>query len=220
MLNMRGASCFSLTDFVHIDDVDYFVCCIEFEELFMSGIFSKTALITIDLQKFILSMPLAPHSADELVTAAINLAQTVKNGGGILIRVVTDFSKDLADLPQSEVDSPFRLPPTGMPIDSTEIPLRLMAITPDVIIFKHQWSAFYGTDLDLQLRRRGIDKIILAGVATNFGVESTARDAWQHHYKVVIASEAVSSFSPELHDFAIKNILPRVSKIKSVTEIL
>jgi nicotinamidase-related amidase len=45
-------------------------------------------------------------------------------------------------------------------------------------VTKHQWGAFYGTDLDVQLRRRGIQTIVLGGVATNIGVESTARQAW------------------------------------------
>lgn len=186
----------------------------------MLDTFSKTALVIVDLQKLILSMPLAPYSANELIKQVVGLSQAVKKGGGTLIRVITDFSKDLADAPQSNVDTPFRLPPTGMPIDATEIPASLTAITPDVIIYKRQWSAFYGTDMDLQLRRRGIEKVILAGVATNFGVESTARDAWQHHYQVIVAVDAVSSFSLELHEFSIKNILPRVSKIKNVSEIL
>lgn len=186
----------------------------------MTGIFSKTALITIDLQKIILSMPLAPRSADELIEETTRLAHALKNNGGTLIRVITDFAKDLADLPQSNVDAPFKLPSTGMPIDATEIPASLAAITPDVIITKHQWSAFYGTDLDLQLRRRGIEKLILAGVATNFGIESTARDAWQHHYQITVVKDAVSSFSSALHDFSVNNILPRISQVKSIAEIL
>lgn len=174
----------------------------------------QTALVTIDLQKLILSMPLAPLAADDLVTKVCSLAQAVKQTGGTLIQVVTDFSPDLADLPQSQVDTPFRLPLTGLPDDAAEIPASLAALRPDVRIVKRQWSAFYGTELDLQLRRRGIKQIILAGVATNFGVESTARDAWQHHYQVMIASDAVSSFSAELHAFSIQHILPRVSKVK------
>ena len=185
----------------------------------MSGKFSNTALITIDIQKLILAMPLAPQTADELVAQAVRLARAVKAGEGTLIRVVTDFSRDLADLPQAEVDSPFRLPPSGLPTDATEIPPGLAEIAPDLVITKHQWSAFYGTELDLQLRRRKIEKIILAGVATNFGVESTARDAWQHHYHVMVASDAVTSFSSELHEFSIKNVLPRVSRVRSLPEI-
>ena len=60
-------------------------------------------------------------------------------------------------------------------------------------ILKRQWGAFHGTELDLQLRRRGLDTIVLTGVATNFGVEQTAREAWQLGYSVVVAEDATSS---------------------------
>src|SRR3546814_10758135 len=52
----------------------------------------------------------------------------------------------------------------------------------DLRITKHQWGAFYGTDLDLQLRRRRIETVVIGGIATNFGVESTARAAHEHGY--------------------------------------
>ena len=56
-----------------------------------------------------------------------------------------------------------------------------MGIKPgDFVITKHQWGAFYGTELDLEFRRRGITTMVLRGIATNFGVESTARFAYEY----------------------------------------
>ncbi|MGD1017265.1 MAG: isochorismatase family protein, partial [Roseiarcus sp.] len=75
-------------------------------------------------------------------------------------------------------------------------------------------------ELDLQLRRRGVDAIILTGVATNFGVESTAREAWQYGYSVVVAEDAVSGANEAMHAFSIVNILPRLARIRSTEEIL
>ncbi|MGO9757626.1 MAG: isochorismatase family protein, partial [Roseiarcus sp.] len=89
-----------------------------------------------------------------------------------------------------------------------------------IVITKRQWGAFYGTELDLQLRRRGIGTVVLAGVATNFGVESTAREAWQHNYAVVVAEDAVTSLSEELHRFSIDKILPRIARVRSTAEIV
>jgi nicotinamidase-related amidase len=83
----------------------------------------------------------------------------------------------------------------------------------DVLITKRQWGAFHGTELDLQLRRRGVGTMVLAGIATNFGVESTARQAWEHGYSVVIAEDATSSYSAEMHNFAVKFIFPRISRV-------
>ncbi len=111
------------------------------------------------------------------------------------------------------------MPPGGLPADWSEYAPELAAIAPDLWIVKRQWSAFHGTELDLQLRRRGITHIVLGGIATNFGVESTARDAWQNNYTVVVAEDACSSM-PELHKFAIEKTLPRVSLIRSSAEII
>ena len=83
----------------------------------------------------------------------------------------------------------------------------------DLTVTKRQWGAFYGTDLDLQLRRRGVRTIALGGVATNFGVESTARDAWERGYEIVIAEDVTSSLSVELYDFSMRYILPRIAVI-------
>ena len=60
----------------------------------------------------------------------------------------------------------------------------------------------------------------MGGVATNFGVESTARDAWQHNYSVVIAEDACSSMDADLHQFAMEKVLRRVARVRSTAEIL
>jgi nicotinamidase-related amidase len=79
------------------------------------------------------------------------------------------------------VDHPTPLPAGGLPAGWSDL-VGGLAEAGDIGITKWQWGAFYGTELDLQLRRRGIRTIVLAGIATNFGVESTARQAWEHSY--------------------------------------
>jgi len=71
----------------------------------------------------------------------------------------------------------------------------------------------------LQLRRRGIQTIVLGGIATNIGVESTARQAWEHGYAIVMAEDATTGMSAEMHEFAFKNILPRISRVSKTSEI-
>ena len=70
------------------------------------------------------------------------------------------------------------------------------------------------------MRRRGIATIVLAGIATNFGVEQTAREAWQHNYAVVVVEDAVTSVSEEMHKFSIDKILPRIARVRSTAEIV
>jgi nicotinamidase-related amidase len=67
----------------------------------------------------------------------------------------------------------------------------------DIVITKRQWGAFYGTELELQFRRRKIDKLILCGIATDFGVESTARFAYEYGYQQIFAEDAMASRSDE-----------------------
>jgi nicotinamidase-related amidase len=83
----------------------------------------------------------------------------------------------------------------------------------DIRVTKHQWGAFYGTDLDTQLRRRNIQTVVLGGIATNLGVESTARQAHEHGYDVVIVEDATTSRMADMHGFAVNVIFPLISRV-------
>jgi nicotinamidase-related amidase len=177
-----------------------------------------TALVMIDLQKGVLGRPLLPHPAAEVLESATELARRFRRVGATVVWVRACWSPDFADAPRQPVDKPWPIPAGGFPADFSAFPEGL-AEPADIIITKRQWGAFYGTELDLQLRRRGVRTIVLGGVATNFGVESTARDAWERGYEIVIAEDATSSFSGELHDFSMQQILPRIGVISSSAAI-
>ncbi len=179
-----------------------------------------TALVLIDVQKGTLALPLAPHPAAEIVDVSCRLAKAVAESGGLVVLVRVNFGDNLAAAPKGTTDVPLAVPPGGIPADWSVIAPALVAAAPHIVVTKRHWSAFYGTDLDLQLRRRGITHIVLGGLMTNFGVESTARDAWQHNYTVVLAQDAASSFREDLHRFAIENTLPRVSLVRRSSDII
>jgi nicotinamidase-related amidase len=180
----------------------------------------STALVLIDVQQGTLGFPLAPHKAEDLAANAVRLARAARAAGAFVVYVRVAFAADYADKPHGETDQPMMLPPGGLPAAWSEYHPELATIAPDLWIVKRQWSAFHGTELDLQLRRRGIQRVILGGIATNFGVESTARDAWQNDYTAIIAEDACSSIGPDLHRFAIEHTLPRVAVIRSTAEIV
>ena len=104
--------------------------------------------------------------------------------------------------------------------DFSELVPELERAPSDLVIMKHQWGAFYGTELDLQLRRRGIRTLVLAGISTNFGVESTARDAYERGYEQIFIEDAMSGLSPGAHEFAVKTIFPRLGRIVTTEEAL
>ena len=89
----------------------------------------------------------------------------------------------------------------------------------DVLVTKRQWGAFTGTNLDQALRRRGIKTIIMAGIATNFGVESTARLAQELGYALVFAEDAMSSIAADMHAFSTKTLFPIMGHVRSCEEI-
>lgn len=177
-----------------------------------------TALILIDVQKGVLSMPLAPYGAAQIVQNAARLGLHFDEVGALVALVHVAFSGDAADRLSQAVDAP--APQGALPADWADFAPEIGALRAGVVIKKRQWGAFYGTELDLQLRRRGINTIVLAGVATNFGVESTAREAWQHNYAVIVAEDAVTSAGDELHKFSIEKILPRIARVRSTAEII
>lgn len=179
-----------------------------------------TALVIVDLQHGILSNPLTPYDGGHVTARAAELGQAFAAAGGVIVVVHVNYSDGYADRPNQPADAPMRLPPEGLPPDWATLAPEVLALPAQVRITKRQQSAFFGTELDLQLRRRGIATVVICGVATNFGVEATARDAHNLNYAVVIASDACSSVAPDLHEFAVTKILPRIARVRASSNIV
>jgi nicotinamidase-related amidase len=177
-----------------------------------------TALILIDVQKGILSMPLAPYGAAQIVQNAARLGLHFDEVGALVALVHVAFSDNAIDRLRQPVDAAAPTSAPALPADWADFAPEIGSLRAGIVIKKRQWGAFYGTELDLQLRRRGIATI--AGIATNFGVEQTAREAWQHNYAVVIAEDAVTSTGEDLHRFSIDKILPRIARVRPTAEIV
>jgi nicotinamidase-related amidase len=185
----------------------------------MTGLDAKTtALVLIDLQKGIVRNTLAPRSGLEVVETAKPLAQRFRDAGALVVLVHVTWAKDYRDWPMVPVDAPTSRPEGGMPEGSDHFVDGLQQ-PGDIVITKRNWNAFFGTDLDLQLRRRGIKTVVLGGIATNFGVESTARTAYEQNYALVIAEDCCASASAELHDMAVKSIFPRIARVRQSADI-
>lgn len=174
-----------------------------------------TALVLIDLQRGVVGRQLAPHASADVVRNGVSLADALRAKGGLVAFVRVNISEVLS-LP---VDAP-NPRPANIPPEASELVPELNVQTGDVVITKRQWGAFYGTDLEQQLRRRQMRAIVMGGIATNIGVESTARAAYDRGYELVFAEDAMSSLSAEAHGFAVKNIFPRMGRVRSTGEIL
>lgn len=178
-----------------------------------------TALVMIDVQKGTLGMPLAPYDARHIIETNVALAQKFTDVGALVIQIRVTFAPGYVDRVAHPTDVPMAVPPGGLPEGYDEIAPEVAAIPGQIQIVKRQWGAFYGTDMDLHLRRRGISTIVLTGIATNFGVESTARAAFEHNYGVVVVEDACSSVG-DLHGFTIEKVLPRIARIRKSAEVI
>jgi nicotinamidase-related amidase len=173
---------------------------------------ATTALILIDLQKFIVDLPLAPYSGEAVLAKGKDLARRFRAAKAPVVLVNVAFSPDFSDALKAPVDRPPQMPPGGFPAGWSELADGL-AEPSDLRITKRQWGAFYGTELDLQLRRRGVATLVIGGIATNIGVESTARAAHEHGYAVVLAEDAITGRSAEMHAFAFEHIFPALGRV-------
>ncbi|GFN32295.1 hydrolase [Paenibacillus xylaniclasticus] len=177
---------------------------------------NRTALVVIDLQRWI-GNQYAPYSAEQVVSNAAALAETFREQGSMVV-LVRVSSKDMKDLPRPKLDSP--APPLNLTEGWDQIVPEMRVAETDHIITKKQWGAFYGTELDLQLRRRGIDTIVLCGIATEFGVDTTAREAFMHGYQLILAIDAMTGFTEAGHEHVTNFIFPRIGRNRTTQDII
>ena len=183
---------------------------------------SRTALVVIDIQRGIVAMPAAPRPGADVVARTVDLATAMRAVGGTVVLVHVTPSPDRKDSLKPITDAPAIGPAAGQtpPPDWAEIIPELGPKPGDIVITKRQWGAFYGTELDLQLRRRGIDTIVLCGISTNVGVETTARDAFERGYQQVFVEDAMAARSADEHASTVGTLFPRIGRVRSTQEVL
>ena len=177
-----------------------------------------TALVLIDLQRGIVARETKPHASADVVANAAKLARRFREVGATVVLVNVAFASDGADRLKPQADAPMQAsaPQPGW----SDIVDELEPSPSDLRVTKKNWGAFYGTDLDLQLRRRGIRTIVLGGIASNFGVESTARDAYERAYEQLFVEDAMATMAADWHTFVVTNIFPRMGRVRSTADVL
>lgn len=175
-----------------------------------------TALVAIDLQNGIVGRNPEPHSAGQVMAHTSQLAESLRAAGGTVVYVHVDFNNMLS-LP---VDAPPMLPPGPLPEE-------LMAFAPgsgyqegDVVIKKRHFGAFAQTPLETVLRERGVETVVLTGISTNIGVESTLRQGTGLGFVFVVVEDACSALSAAEHEASVGGIFKRLARVRSTTEVL
>jgi nicotinamidase-related amidase len=90
----------------------------------------------------------------------------------------------------------------------------------DLVVLKHCYSGFHGTELDLVLRSLDISTLVISGTMTNYCCGATAREAFWHGYKVVFGSDINSTDDPQLHDAELQTLRRGFARIMNSDEIL
>jgi nicotinamidase-related amidase len=177
-----------------------------------------TALVVIDLQRGIVGGQTVPYPAPKVVERASRLAKAFRARQALVVLVHVDPGPDGVLFPRLITD--VERPRLTMPPEAVQIVPEMGPEPGDVIVTKHQPSAFFGTDLEIQLRRRKIETIVLCGIATNIGVESTARAGYEHGFNLVFASDAMAARDAELHEMAVNKYFPTIGRVRTTDEIL
>jgi nicotinamidase-related amidase len=161
---------------------------------------ARSALVLVDLMDRIVALPLEPRKGPEVLSVAEELAAAFRSAGATVVLVRVE-RPGVAEQP----------PGSGL--------VAGLARDGDVEIVKRTIGAFQGTDLDAVLRERGITTLVFGGIATNLGVESTARAAGDLGYDLVFVEDAMSAFTAAEHDASTRLDFPRLGTVVRAAEV-
>jgi nicotinamidase-related amidase len=171
----------------------------------------RTALLVVDLQEGVTSLPTV-HPAMDVVSRAASLAAAFRaHGLPVVLINVAGGAPGRTEMPRSAAK-----PKPNW----TDLVPQLQASDGDYLVTKKRWNAFHGTGLDEYLQSASITQLVIAGIATSVGVESTARSAYDRGYSVTLATDAMTDLDAEAHDNSVRRIFPKLGETGTTAAIL
>ncbi|MDW5266747.1 MULTISPECIES: isochorismatase family protein [Acidobacteriaceae] len=171
----------------------------------------KTALIVVDLQKGIINSPLIHPIAGVIERTCALLDAFREYDLPVVLVNVSGGAPGRTEQPRR-----FSTFPEGF---SDLIP-ELDRQPTDIVVTKRTWGAFASTDLEAQLKAKGVTQVVVTGVATGTGVEATARQAYEQGFNVTLALDAMTDVRPEAHEYSLTSVFPRLGETGSTQDIL
>jgi nicotinamidase-related amidase len=171
----------------------------------------QTALIVVDLQKGIVALPTV-HPIAGVIERACALIEAFRKHGLPVVLV------NVAGGAPGRTEQPRRL--ATLPEGFSDLIPELNRQPGDIVVTKKTWGAFPSTDLESQLKARGVTQVVVAGVATGTGVEATARQAYEHGFNVTLATDAMTDTRPEAHAYSLAQVFPRIGETGATQEII
>jgi len=177
----------------------------------LTALDDSSALVVVDLQEGIVSLPTVDPAAD-VVARSAELAAAFRAAGRPVVLVnVAGGAPGRNEMPKSS-----RTPAPNW----TDLVPQLGAVDGDHRVTKKTWCSFTGTDLHDYLQKAGVTQVVLTGIATSIGVESTARSAYQLGYHVTLVTDAVTDLDPETHRNSLERVFPKLGETGTVSDVL
>ncbi|MDB6060864.1 MAG: isochorismatase hydrolase [Verrucomicrobiaceae bacterium] len=172
---------------------------------------NNTALVVIDLQKGVVGFATA-HPIDKVLTSVMALVAAFRRRGLPVVLV------NATGIAPGRTEQNRKL--DGLPTDWADLIPQLNVQPSDLLITKRTWGAFTNTNLEAQLRAMRVTQLVILGIATSMGVESTARHAYELGFNITLALDAMTDLSLEAHDHSVAHIFPRLGETGSTQEII
>jgi nicotinamidase-related amidase len=173
----------------------------------------KTALIVVDLQRGVVGLPAAAHPMETVIANSVALADAFRDRGLPVVLV------NVSGAPAGRTERSASIgvaPPAGWDILIDELNQQ----PTDHLVTKRTRGAFTGTDLEQYLSANGVTQVVITGVATGSGVESTARHAHELGFNVTLATDAMTDMSADIHENSVTRIFPGIGETGTTAEIL
>jgi nicotinamidase-related amidase len=171
----------------------------------------NTALLVVDLQKGLVGLPTA-HPFDGVVQNAVALAEAFRARKLPVVLINVDGR------------APGRIEQAGFrgafPPGWTEFLPELNRQPADHVVTKQTWGAFNGTDLEQYLRAADVTQVVVVGVATSAGVESTARQAHELGFNVALAIDAMTDLDADAHHNSVARIFPKLGETGTTRQLI
>ena len=173
----------------------------------------NTALVVIDLQKGIVGLSVEPSAAN-VIENTVQLLTAFRERGLPVVLVNVDGGAP------GRTEQSHGVAGAARPAGWDELVPELGAQSGDYLVTKRSWGAFTNTGLDAYLRGQGVTQVVVVGIATSIGVESTARQAYEHGYNVTLATDAMADRNAATHRNSIELIFPRLGETGTTAEVL
>jgi nicotinamidase-related amidase len=171
----------------------------------------RTALIVVDLQKGVVSLPTL-HPIEAVVARTRALLDAFRARGLPVVLVnVTGGAPGRTEMPPRQA---------GFPEGWADLIPELDPQPGDLLVTKRTWGAFASTDLEALLKTKGVTQVVVTGVATETGVEATARQAYEAGFNVTLAVDAMTDLRPEAHEHSLKHVFPRLGETGTAQDVL